>query len=118
MHNIVGEENKGFYMAMEGFNAARVLVCAACTGGAERALEISAEYTKNRNLFGQPLAKFEGISSSGAGLLAILANDQSGFPPTNLPFPHDLSLNRRHLLDALDGRRGLPFAGAWAFTGG
>jgi acyl-CoA dehydrogenase len=58
----LGEVNRGFYYNMEGFNAARVLVCAACTGGAERALEISAEYTKQRVLFGQPLAKFEGIS--------------------------------------------------------
>jgi acyl-CoA dehydrogenase len=60
--NVLGQENRGFYVNMEGFNAARVLVCAACTGGAERALEISAEYTKQRVLFGQPLAKFEGIS--------------------------------------------------------
>ncbi len=59
---VLGEENKGFYLLMEGFNAARILVCAACAGGAERALEITAEYTKNRNLFGTPLAKFEGIS--------------------------------------------------------
>ncbi|MBI5652926.1 MAG: acyl-CoA/acyl-ACP dehydrogenase [Chloroflexi bacterium] len=62
VENALGGENRGFYMNMEGFNAARVLVCAACTGGAERALEISAEYTKQRVLFGQPLAKFEGIS--------------------------------------------------------
>ncbi len=60
--NVLDKENRGFYVNMEGFNAARVLVCAACTGGAERALEISAEYTKQRVLFGQPLAKFEGIS--------------------------------------------------------
>ncbi len=60
--NALGEENRGFHMNMEGFNAARILVCAACTGGAERALEITAEYTKQRNLFGKPLAKFEGIS--------------------------------------------------------
>ena len=59
---VLDKENRGFYVNMEGFNAARVLVCAACTGGAERALEISAEYTKQRVLFGQPLAKFEGIS--------------------------------------------------------
>lgn len=59
---VLDKENRGFYINMEGFNAARVLVCAACTGGAERALEISAEYTKQRALFGQPLAKFEGIS--------------------------------------------------------
>ncbi len=59
---ILDKENRGFYINMEGFNAARILVCAACTGGAEKALEISAEYTKQRVLFGQPLAKFEGIS--------------------------------------------------------
>ncbi|MBI5301879.1 MAG: acyl-CoA/acyl-ACP dehydrogenase [Chloroflexi bacterium] len=59
---VLGEENRGFYVSMEGFNAARVLVCAACTGGAERALEITSEYTQQRELFGQPLAKFEGIS--------------------------------------------------------
>ncbi len=61
-HNVLGVENRGFYMAMEGFNAARILVCAACAGGAERALEITRDYTKQRVLFGQPLAKFEGIS--------------------------------------------------------
>lgn len=62
MQNALDKENRGFYVNMEGFNAARVLVCAACVGGAERALEISSEYTKQRVLFGQPLAKFEGIS--------------------------------------------------------
>lgn len=62
VENLLDKENRGFYINMEGFNAARILVCAACTGGAERALEISAEYTKQRVLFGQPLAKFEGIS--------------------------------------------------------
>jgi acyl-CoA dehydrogenase len=59
---VLDAENRGWYVLMEGFNAARVLVCAACAGGAERALELSAEYTKQRHLFGQPLAKFEGIS--------------------------------------------------------
>src|SRR5680860_1224980 len=37
---LLGQENRGFYHVMEGFNAARVLVAAACLGGAERALEI------------------------------------------------------------------------------
>ena len=60
--NALMGENRGFYANMEGFNAARILVCAACTGGAERALEITRDYTKQRVLFGQPLAKFEGIS--------------------------------------------------------
>jgi acyl-CoA dehydrogenase len=61
-HYVLDKENRGFYINMEGFNAARVLVCAACTGGAERALDISSEYTKQRVLFGHPLAANEGIS--------------------------------------------------------
>jgi len=59
---ILGEENKGFYVNMEGFNVARVVVAAACLGGAEKCLEISRDYVKQRVLFGRPLANFEGIS--------------------------------------------------------
>jgi len=59
---VLGEENKGFYVNMDGFNAARVLVAAACLGGAEKGLEISGEYTAQRYTFGKPLGKWEGIS--------------------------------------------------------
>jgi acyl-CoA dehydrogenase len=59
---VLGEEGKGFYVNMEGFNAARVLVAAACLGGAEKALEISGEYTAQRYTFGKPLGKWEAIS--------------------------------------------------------
>jgi acyl-CoA dehydrogenase len=59
---VLGEEGRGFYLNMEGFNAARVLVSAACVGMAEKALELSRDYVSQRVLFGQPLAKFEGIS--------------------------------------------------------
>jgi acyl-CoA dehydrogenase len=59
---VLGEVNRGFYLNMEGFNLARILVSAACVGMAEKALEISRDYVKQRVLFGRPLAKFEGIS--------------------------------------------------------
>jgi acyl-CoA dehydrogenase len=61
-HYVLGEVNRGFYLNMEGFNLARVLVSAACVGMAEKALEISRDYVKQRVLFGRPIAKFEGIS--------------------------------------------------------
>jgi acyl-CoA dehydrogenase len=61
-HYVLGEVNRGFYLNMEGFNLARILVSAACVGMTERALEISRDYVKQRVLFGKPLAKFEGIS--------------------------------------------------------
>jgi acyl-CoA dehydrogenase len=59
---LLGELNRGFYLNMEGFNVARILVSAACVGMAEKALEISRDYVSQRVLFGKPIAKFEGIS--------------------------------------------------------
>jgi acyl-CoA dehydrogenase len=59
---VLGKENRGFYINMEGFNVARTLVASACLGGAEKCLELGADYVKRRVLFGRPLANFEGIS--------------------------------------------------------
>jgi acyl-CoA dehydrogenase len=69
---VLGEINRGFYVNMEGFNAARILVAAACVGATEKALELSIEYVKQRTAFGRPLAKFEGISFE-------IAEDKSRF---------------------------------------
>jgi acyl-CoA dehydrogenase len=60
-HYLLGEETRGFYHLMAGFNVARTLVAAACIGASERALEIGTEYIKERKLFGRPIGKFEGI---------------------------------------------------------
>lgn len=59
---VLGEEGKGFYHCMEGFNVARALVAAACLGSAEKCLEIGANYVKQRTAFGKLIGKFEGIS--------------------------------------------------------
>ena len=69
---VLGQENRGFYVNMEGFNVARTLVACACLGGAEKCLELGAEYVQRRVLFGKPLAKFEGISFEIADDLADL----------------------------------------------
>ncbi len=58
---LLGEEGKGFYVNMDGFNAARIIVAAACLGGAEKSLEISRDYCKQRVLFGKPLSKNQRI---------------------------------------------------------
>ena len=60
-NNIIGEENKGFYYAMEGFSAARVLIGATCVGSAESALEMGINHIKNRKSFGKYLGSYEGI---------------------------------------------------------
>jgi len=59
---VLGEEGRGFYHCMEGFNTARAVVAAACLGGAEKCLEIATEYAKQRKAFGRQLSKFQGVT--------------------------------------------------------
>ena len=66
----LGETGRGFYLTMEGFDAARILVSASCIGAAQRALEIGMEYIKERRAFGQPLAKYQGIQFDLAEMAA------------------------------------------------
>lgn len=68
----LGEKGKGFRYAMDGFNAARVLVAAACVGAGERALDMGMEYIKKRKAFGSPIGKFEGIQFELADLFGKL----------------------------------------------
>jgi acyl-CoA dehydrogenase len=60
-HYLIGQWNRGFYYAMEGFNCARTLVAAACIGAAEKVLDMGTEHIKKRKAFSSPLARFEGV---------------------------------------------------------
>jgi len=60
-YHLVGDLNRGFYYAMEGFSAARTLIGATCIGAAEGALELGIDYIKTRRAFGRPIGSFEGI---------------------------------------------------------
>jgi acyl-CoA dehydrogenase len=60
-YHLIGQEGRGFYLTMEGFDAARLLIGATCLGAAKRALETGMEYIKKRVAFERPIAKFEGI---------------------------------------------------------
>ena len=69
-HHLVGPAGGGFHCAMQGFTVARTFVSAACIGAAERALETGMRYIREREAFGQPLGKFEGIQFELADLFA------------------------------------------------
>jgi acyl-CoA dehydrogenase len=57
----LGEVDKGFYLTMEGFDVARILIAAVCVGAAKRALDIGMDYIKERKAFGRAIGKFQGI---------------------------------------------------------
>ena len=61
---LVGQENKGFYYAMEGFTLARILVAAANIGAARWGLEQAIEWSRNRTMYEdeRPITRFQGVS--------------------------------------------------------
>ncbi len=60
--HLIGQENRGFYYAMEGFTLARILVAAANVGAARWALERAIEWGRDRILFDRPITAFQGVS--------------------------------------------------------
>jgi acyl-CoA dehydrogenase len=64
--NVIGEVNRGFYYAMEGFSLARILIGATCVGAAEAGLRMGLDYIQQRKAFGEPLSAHQGISFPAA----------------------------------------------------
>jgi butyryl-CoA dehydrogenase len=61
--NMIGEENKGFYVLMESFNHSRPGVGAQALGIAQGAFEAALQYAKERVQFGQPIVKFQAVQT-------------------------------------------------------
>ena len=59
--NRVGAEGHGFRFAMAGLDGGRLNIAACSLGGAQLALDKAIEYAKEREQFGQPLAKFQSV---------------------------------------------------------
>jgi cyclohexanecarboxyl-CoA dehydrogenase len=60
--SLIGEEGQGFYLVMNAFDYSRVIIALMCIGAAEQSLDETIAYVKQREAFGRPLAKFEGVS--------------------------------------------------------
>ncbi len=61
LNHLVGEENKGFKIAMMTLDRTRPGVAAMATGVARAALEFAVDYSKERVQFGVPIAMHEAI---------------------------------------------------------
>lgn len=59
--NLLGQQTKGFRIAMNTLDSARIGVAAQGVGIAQRALDESIAYAKKRVCFGSPIAKFQAI---------------------------------------------------------
>ena len=89
----LGEEGKGFTVAMSALAKGRMSLAAGCVGICAGCLQVSVEYAKNRQQFGRPIAGFQLVQD----LIASMALDADA-----------ARLLVWRVADLID--RGLPFA--------
>jgi alkylation response protein AidB-like acyl-CoA dehydrogenase len=59
--NLLGEENKGFYLIMANFQWERLLMALGAVGGMRKLFEVTLAYAKEREAFGRPIGRFQAI---------------------------------------------------------
>ena len=59
--NIIGQDGRGFIVAMKTLDSGRLGLGAACLGAAKELLELSTKYAKERKQFDSPIAHFEAV---------------------------------------------------------
>jgi len=62
VENRLGEEGEGFIQSMKILDGGRISIAALSLGIAQGAYEASVKYAQERQQFGKPIAKFQGIS--------------------------------------------------------
>jgi len=71
VENVVGGEGEGFRLAMMGLDGGRLNIGACSLGGAQRCLDETIKYTKERSQFGKAVAEFQNTQFT----LADMATD-------------------------------------------
>ena len=66
---ILGEPHRGFDLANEWLYGTRLTVAAMCVGRARRAFDLALAYAAEREQFGQPIGKFQGVSFKLADMI-------------------------------------------------
>jgi alkylation response protein AidB-like acyl-CoA dehydrogenase len=59
--NLIGEEGRGFYYALEALDSSRPVVAAQALGLAQGALDVAGAYVLDRRQFDQRIADFQGV---------------------------------------------------------
>jgi acyl-CoA dehydrogenase len=59
--NLIGEEGRGFKYILDGLNAERTLIAAECIGDGYWFVDRVTRYTKDRVVFGRPIAQNQGV---------------------------------------------------------
>ena len=59
--NLIGKEGSGFKYILSGMNAERILIASECIGDARWFIKTASEYAGERQVFGGPIGKNQGV---------------------------------------------------------
>lgn len=59
---MIGAEGGGFVSVMEGFDYSRAIIGLLCLGAAQQSLDEAMQWARDREAFGQPIGRFQGVS--------------------------------------------------------
>jgi alkylation response protein AidB-like acyl-CoA dehydrogenase len=59
--NLIGDEGMGFRYILAGMNAERILIAAECVGDAKWFIDKAVAYSRERSVFGRPIAEHQGV---------------------------------------------------------
>ncbi|MBE3001080.1 acyl-CoA dehydrogenase family protein [Nocardiopsis sp. HNM0947] len=70
---LVGEENRGFGIALSALDSGRLGIAACAVGLAQAALETAVSYSRERRQFGSPIGDFQGLGFTLADMATQVA---------------------------------------------
>lgn len=70
--NLLGEDGRGFLVAMKTLDAGRLGLGAACLGASKEMLELSTKYAKERRQFDVPISQFQVIQFMLAEMAVLI----------------------------------------------
>jgi cyclohexanecarboxyl-CoA dehydrogenase len=59
---LVGSEGAGFVSVMQGFDYSRAIIGLSCLGAAQQSLDETLQWARDREAFGQPIGRFQGVA--------------------------------------------------------
>ena len=98
--NILGEVGKGYKVSIETLNEGRIGIGAQMIGLASGALESGIQYAKEREQFGQPIARFQAIQFQIAELATqleaarLLVYNAARLKDARLPFVKEAAMTK------------------------
>ncbi len=69
----LGAEGTGFRIALEALDSGRLGIAACAVGLAQAALDVAVEYATQREQFGQPISRFQGVSFTLADMATSIS---------------------------------------------